>query len=167
MNQMDPQLSYTYKGLLDQSVPNPFYKYLTPTTFPGQLRNQQTVTVGSLLDPVSAVRQSRADLNTPGVGDHYQALQMRVQRQFSKGFSFLWTYNYNRETTQNFFNAPDQYANRFTYIDSSNPRHRMNIAGTYDLPVGKGRMLLSNPNPFVNAVLRRVVHKLDFHLQFG
>ncbi len=152
LNQMDPQLSYTNKGLLSQTVPNPFYNYLTPTTFPGQLRNQKTVTIGSLLTPYPQYG-SLGQLNTPGVGDHYQALQLRVQRQFSKGFSFLWTYNYNRETTQNFFNAPDQYANRFTFIDSNNPRHRMNIAGTYDLPFGKGRMLLSQAHPLVNAIL--------------
>ena len=151
MNMMDPQLSYTNKGLLDQSVPNPFYQYLTPTTFPGQLRNQQTVTAGSLLK-VYPQYGDLGQLNTPGVGDHYQALQLRVQRQFSKGLSFLWTYNYNRETTENFFNAPDQYANRFTFIDSNNSRHRMNIAGTYELPLGSGRTWMSNPNPIVNAI---------------
>jgi hypothetical protein len=152
LNQMNPQLSYTYKGLLDQSVANPFYNYLTPTTFPGQLRNQQTVTVGSLLTPYPQYG-SLGQINTPGRIDHYQALQMRVQRQFSKGLSFLWAYNYNRESSEEYFNAPDQYANRFTFIDSSNPRHRMNIAGTYELPIGKGHALLAKPNPVVNAVL--------------
>jgi len=152
LNQSDPQLSYTYKGLLSETVPNPFYQYLTPTTFPGQLRNQQTVTVGSLLK-IYPQYGDLQQLNTAGIGDHYQALQLRVQRRFSKGLGLLWAYNYNRETTQNWFNAPDQYANRFTFIDSNNPRHRMNIAGTYDLPFGKGRTFLSDANPIVNAIL--------------
>ena len=86
VNQSDPQLSYTYKGLLSESVPNPFYQYLTPTTFPGQLRNQKTVTVGSLLS-VYQQYGSLQQLNTPGVRDHYQALQLRVQRRFFKGLS--------------------------------------------------------------------------------
>ena len=152
LNQMDPQLSYTYKGLLSQSIANPFYQYLTPTTFPGQLRNQSTVTVGSLLTtyPQYGTLQQ---LNTPGVKDKYYALQIRLQRRFWNGLAILWAYNFSREAKQDWFNAPDQYANRFTYIDSNNPRHRMNVAGTYDLPFGKGRWLLSDANPLVNAIV--------------
>src|SRR5262249_42932545 len=51
VNLINPQLSYTYKSQLTQQVANPFYHYLTPTQFPGALRNQATVTVGSLLAP--------------------------------------------------------------------------------------------------------------------
>ena len=42
-NLMDPQLSYTNKTVLNQRVDNPFYNYLTPDKFPGQLRNQAQV----------------------------------------------------------------------------------------------------------------------------
>ena len=31
--------------------PNPFYNYLTPSQFPGGLRNQKTVTLWQLLRP--------------------------------------------------------------------------------------------------------------------
>ncbi|HEU0140188.1 MAG TPA: carboxypeptidase regulatory-like domain-containing protein, partial [Bryobacteraceae bacterium] len=70
----------------------------------------------------------------------------------ANGLGILWTYNYNRERTTDFFNDVDRYADDLTFIDSNNPRHRMNIAGTYDIPVGKGRPLLSQANPVLNAI---------------
>ena len=51
VNLADPNLGYTYKAQLSQNIPNPFYNYLTPDVFPGTLRNQATVTRGSLLRP--------------------------------------------------------------------------------------------------------------------
>ena len=51
VNLADPNLGYTYKAQLSQNIPNPFYNYLTPDVFPGALRNQATVTRGSLLRP--------------------------------------------------------------------------------------------------------------------
>lgn len=152
MNQMDPQLSYTYKGALDKSVPNPFYQYLTPNKFPGQLRYRQNVTVGTLLK-VYPQYGTLGQMSTDGVLNRYHALQLRVQRPFTKGFSILWAYNYNREKNYELFNAIDQYANNFSFIDSANPRHRMTIAGTYEMPFGKGKTFGSNVNKAVDLVL--------------
>jgi hypothetical protein len=78
---------------------------------------------------------------------------MRLQRQFSAGFSFLGAYNYNREKSHTFFNDLDQYTERFTYLDSNQPRHRFVNAVTYDFPFGKGRRFASNAHPVVNSIL--------------
>jgi hypothetical protein len=51
VNPADPNLSYIYKAQLSQNISNPFYNYLTPDLFPGALRNQATVSRGSLLAP--------------------------------------------------------------------------------------------------------------------
>jgi hypothetical protein len=152
LNMSDPQLGYTHQTALSRTVPNPFFQYLTPELFPGQLRNRASVTVGSLLNPYPHYGTLRQTL-TPGVNNRYQSVQLRVQRPFTSGSSLLWAYNYNREKNYEFFNADDQYADRFTYIDGFLPRHRMNVAGSYDLPFGKGRPHLSNLHPVVNGVL--------------
>jgi hypothetical protein len=89
----------------------------------------------------------------PGVRDRYRALQLRLQRSSASGYSFLWAYNYNRQRTEAFFNSDDQYAERFTFQPSANPRHRMTLAGSYELPVGKGRRYLAGLNRFANGVL--------------
>jgi len=152
MNQADPNLYYAIKSEWDRLVPNPFYQYLTPDKYPGALRNQRTVSVGSLLRPYphyGGLTQSYTD----GVLNRYRALQVRVQRSFSKGYSFLFAYNYNQEKDYNFFNDIDTYAERFTFLDSSNPRHRLSVAGSWDLPFGKGRQYLNNLHPVLNAIL--------------
>jgi hypothetical protein len=151
LNLADPNLSYTHKAALDRQVANPFYNYLTPDKFPGTLRYQRTVSVGRLLRPYPQYTDI-GQMLTPARRNRYQALQMRVQRPFAKGLSVLWTYNYNREKNEEFFNAIDQYSRKFMFIDSNNPRHRMNVAGTWDLPVGKGRALLAETHPVINGM---------------
>jgi hypothetical protein len=151
-NMSDPALSYTYKAELSRSIPNPFYQYLTPDKFPGQLRNRENVTVGSLLKPYPQY-ETLSRTQVPGKRDRYRALQLRLQRSSASGYTFLWAYNYNRQKTDEFFNTDDQYAERFSLIPSNNPRHRMTLAGTYELPFGRGRRFMAGVHPVVNGVL--------------
>lgn len=152
VNMSDPALSYQYQGALSATVSNPFYNYLTPQLFPGQLRNQKTVTVGSLLVPYPQYGTLTEDMMN-GIEDRYHSFQIRVQRTYSNGLSFLTGYNYQRERESAFFNADDQYANKLTMQPITNPRHRISIAGTYELPFGKGRAMMSNAPRFVDLLL--------------
>jgi hypothetical protein len=152
LNMVDPQLSYTYKSALDQKVANPFYQYLTPSLFPGQLRNQPQVSVSSLLRRYPQYG-SLTETFQPNFSEKYQALQMKAERPFSRGLTLTMAYNFNREKSDAYFNAPDQYANRLTMIPGSNPRHRMSFGGSYDLPIGKGRAYLPNLNRVANAII--------------
>ncbi|MCC6861759.1 MAG: TonB-dependent receptor [Bryobacterales bacterium] len=152
LNQSDPNLGYTYKTETARTVPNPFYNILTPETFPGSLRYQRTVSIGSLLRPYPHYTGLSEALE-PDRLNRYHSVQLRVQRRSNRGYSLLWAYAYNREYQQEFFNADDQYVELFTYIDSASPRHRMSLTGSYDLPFGKGRPFLANMNSVLNAVL--------------
>ena len=152
LNMSDPALSYQYQGALSATVANPFYNYLTPQLFPGQLRNQKTVAVGSLLVPYPQYGVLTQDMMN-GIEDRYHSFQLRLQRTFSNGLSFLSGYNYQRERESAFFNADDQYADKLTMQPITNPRHRISIAGTYQLPFGKGRLLMSNAPRIVDLLL--------------
>ncbi|MEB2359815.1 MAG: TonB-dependent receptor [Bryobacterales bacterium] len=152
VNMADPQLRYTHKAALDQKVPNPFYQYLTPQLFPGQLRNQPSVSVASLLRPYPQYG-SLTEIFQPNFSERYQALQMKVERPFSRGISLTAAYNYNREWTDGYFNDPDIYANKLTRIPAASPRHRMSAGVSYDLPFGRGRKFLSNLHPVLNAMI--------------
>ncbi|MBM3812113.1 MAG: carboxypeptidase regulatory-like domain-containing protein [Acidimicrobiia bacterium] len=152
MNLVDPNLIYTHKALLDQAVPNPFFGYLTPERFPGQLRNIRTVTRGSLLSPHPHYL-ALTQFNTAGVSNRYHALQMKLQRNFNSGLMFLVSYNFNRERSSTFFNDIDEFAQLFTYIQSNNPRHRIASAAVYEVPFGKGRRFAADMHPVANAVL--------------
>ncbi|HZT28398.1 MAG TPA: TonB-dependent receptor [Bryobacteraceae bacterium] len=152
LNQMDPNLAYTYKGLVDQSVPNPFYNLLPADKMPGTLRTQPTVSVRQLLTPYPQYG-ALTEYGWPGNTDHYYAVQMQAQRPMANGLTFLVAYNYSHETHGQFFNDIDLYANRLTMLDRMQPRHNIRIAGTWELPFGRGRRFLSNANPLVDAVL--------------
>jgi hypothetical protein len=52
-----------------------------------------------------------------------------------------------------FLDPLDNYLNRLTLLDSPNPHHRASIAGTYQLPFGKGRHFLTNAPRAVDTVL--------------
>lgn len=151
LNMVNPQLGYDYKTALSTAVNNPFFG-LPATVMPGQLRGQRTVPLSSLLRPYPQY----GDLTEgflPGVENRYKALQLRVQRRFASGYSLVWGYNYNRETTGDFFNAPDQFANKLTMIPGSLPRHRMTLGTTIDLPFGRKQRFGNNLHPVMNAIL--------------
>jgi hypothetical protein len=152
LNLADPALTYRFQAELSRSVANPFYQYLTPEKFPGQLRNRQNVTVGSLLVPYPQYG-SLTRLQQSGWRDRYKALQLRAQRSSARGYTFLWAYNYNRQRTDMFFNDLDQYANSATLQPSVNPRHRMTLAGTYELPFGHGKPLAGSVHPLINGAI--------------
>jgi hypothetical protein len=152
MNMADPNLGYTLKAQLSQNIANPFFNYLTPDVFPGNLRNPATVTRGSLLRPYPHY----GSLTLNGVGDwraRYQALQLRVQRSYAAGASFLMAYNYNQERGESYFNDIQQYVKQVFWLGSNNARHRLTLAGAYDLPVGKGKRLGSTMHPVLNAAV--------------
>ncbi|MBL8290999.1 MAG: carboxypeptidase regulatory-like domain-containing protein, partial [Bryobacterales bacterium] len=153
LNMANPDFGYTYKAQLSQNINNPFYNYLTPTQFPGTLRNARQVTRGSLLRPYPQY----GDITVNNVGGNwrsrYQALQLRVQRTYSAGASVLVAYNYNQERNEAFFNDIQQYADQVFWLGSNNARHRLTIAGTYDFPVGKGRAIGASMHPVANAII--------------
>jgi hypothetical protein len=151
LNMMDPQLSYTYKSALTVPVTNPFFGQ-PASLMPGQLRGQATVPLSSLLKPYpqyGALTQTFM----PGVENRYKAVQLRVQRRFAQGYSLVWGYNFNRESTGAFFNDPDQYANKLSMIPAASPRHRMTVGTTIDLPFGRGRRFGGQLHPVLNAIV--------------
>ncbi|MBI4873163.1 MAG: TonB-dependent receptor [Acidobacteria bacterium] len=152
LNLADPQLTYTHKGAVDQQVANPFYNYLTPDKFPGPLRNQRTVSVGSLLKPYPQYA-GLYDAFSPGKLERYHSFQTKVQRGFRGGYNFLFGYVYQYQKQYEWYDDIARFQRNFQYIDLPDPRHRVSAAGTYEFPFGKGRKFLSNAHPLVDAVL--------------
>lgn len=152
LNMVDPNLSYTYKTALQQNVANPFYNYLTSDVFPGPLRNQSQVSIGSLLKPYPQYGNIY-QVGTPGFKERYQSVTIQARRPFTNGFNLLFGYSYIRERTQGYFNDIDNYFDDPRFIESVNPRHRISGAGTYELPFGKGRKYMTSANRLVDGVL--------------
>ncbi len=152
INMADPNFIYNLKGEVHETVPNPFYNYLTPDKFPGALRYRAEIQVLDLLRTYPHYGDLRLDPANGGK-HRYSALQLRVQRAFANGMSVLWAYNYNQERVAWFQNDLAWYAFKPIWRDGENFRHRMVYAGTVDLPFGKGRALMSDMHPVLNAIL--------------
>jgi hypothetical protein len=159
LNQINPALQVQYQNQLNQQVANPFYHYLNQTVMPGPLYNQQTVTLGSLLVPYPQYG-GLYELGVLGAAERYHSLELKAQRAFSKGYNFLVTYVYIREKAQTngflnggVFNDQQWYSNTLTYQDSNQPHHRFNIAGTWQLPIGKGKALLGTVPKAADAIV--------------
>lgn len=83
----------------------------------------------------------------------YNAMQVQVEKRFTKGLSFLVSYNLSRmmsNTNSGFtsFAAADYNKNNQKAewtIDNNDQPNAINIAATYELPIGRGKPFLSNP----------------------
>ncbi|MCX6544594.1 MAG: TonB-dependent receptor [Acidobacteria bacterium] len=150
LNMMNPAFRYEQKTVLNTQVPNPFRNYLTVDKFPGSLRNTANVTLGSLLVPYPQYG-TITQTNTNGNLAKTHTFEMRLQRPFTKGLSFLASYAYNNEKSQQWF---DDIANYKVLTSGGKdgwewrpvadvPRHRFTAAVTWQLPIGKDRQFLT------------------------
>ncbi|MBZ5594279.1 MAG: carboxypeptidase-like regulatory domain-containing protein [Acidobacteriia bacterium] len=156
LNAVNPSILQKFASnysALSAAVANPFYHYLNTTTINGPYYNQATLPLSSLLVPYPQYGPLY-EIGACCSGEHYHQVQFKGQRAFSKGFNFLFTYVYTRESSQiNNFNDMTYYNNTFQWQDSNQPRHRMNIAGTYEFPFGKGRTYLSGASRALDAIV--------------
>jgi hypothetical protein len=87
-------------------------------------------------------------------------MELKAQKAFSNGYNFLVSYVYIREKAQTngfsngqIFNDLQAYNNDLVYQDSNQPRHRFNIASTWELPFGKGRTYMNTAPKVVDALV--------------
>ncbi len=152
INAADPRIGYANRAAMDVQVNNPFYNYLTPDLFAGQNRNRARVATKTLLRPYPQYGGIYEAFQS-NQSDRYQALQLKVQRPFQNGYNFLVGYNYRRERTTGYYDEVDAYLNKLTWLESSSPRHSASVAGTYEIPFGKGRQFLANIPRALDQVL--------------
>jgi hypothetical protein len=153
VNQIDPRIAYQYKDAINKTVPNPFYNFLTVDKFPGALRYQQQVSLTSLMRPYPQYGDLTVVDAIKGNDAKYYALQLRAQKNFSSGYSLLIGYNYHFERNQILYDDIATFLQNWTWQDSANPRHRLTGAGTWEIPIGKGRAFLSGSPRIVDAVI--------------
>ena len=126
----------------DTLVTNPFRgaPFLTPGS---GLANNQNVSAFSLLRPNPVL----GDLPvTRATGrSAYKALQAKVERRLSKGFSLLGSFSWSRNMTAGSFITPQIVSqDLFNQIDSSDRGIVTAITSVYALPFGRGKLLGKN-----------------------
>jgi hypothetical protein len=130
---------------LTTNVANPFAGLL-----PGEGLNGSTTQRQQLLRP----NPQFLDIQTwryDGYSD-YHALQSRVERRFTKGYTVLFAYTYSKFTDATYMlnfvdDAPYEAA-----ADADVP-HRFAFSGILELPFGRGKKWGSGANGLVNALI--------------
>jgi hypothetical protein len=161
LNMRDPAFTYEYGAALNQQVPNPFRNYLTPETFPGPLRNNATVALGSLLVPYPQYTTITETNVTAGRNMTTHSIDLRVQRPFTRGLSFLAAYAFLRERIENWLGDLELYevltSNgesgwEWQPVNPALPEHRFTSAITWQVPVGRERDYFSEMPVWLDAV---------------
>jgi len=102
-----------------------------------------------------------------GANTNYHSLQAEVNRRFAKGLSFTGAYTFVKALGDNAGPAPSGFAGETgggRVTNSYNRRgdrgdvyafrrHRALLNLVYELPFGKGRMMMSNANRMVDSIL--------------
>lgn len=153
LNMRDPAFTYEYGALLNTQVPNPFRNYLTPDVFPGSLRNNANIALGNLLVPYPQYGAITQTNTSAGRNLKTQSIDLRAQRPFRSGISFLVAYAFQRDRIENWLGDVEQYRVLQTNgeegwewqpANPALPEHRLTGAFTWELPFGQGRAYLSD-----------------------
>jgi hypothetical protein len=143
LNQIDPRPVYQFKDATNRAVPNPFFNFQTVDKFPGALRYQRNISLTSLMRAYPQYGNLNVIDGIKGGDMRYQSFQLRVNRRFDNGYSLLLGYNYSRQRDQVFFDDIASFTQQFTWQENNRPRHRISMAGTWEIPLGRGRRFLS------------------------
>ncbi len=157
LNQLAPQ--FMSRTDLQTRVANPFFG--TPAGV--GILSSATVTRAQLLRPFPQFGDVIM-LGASGGNSFYNALTVKAQKRLSKGFSLLAAYTFSKLLDNitgngNFF-APDNTSNvidaygrsRDYSLSSVDTPHRFTLSGTYELPFGRGRMLLARADGVIDRI---------------
>lgn len=153
INQVDPQIGYTYKEQTLAVIDNPFYNLLPVEKFPGALRYQPQVEASSLARPYPQYGDIMVTDGSEAGAMKYQALQVKVQKNYSRGLTVLIGYSYHVEKDQRYFDSIANYNKQLTWQNANTFRQRFSGAGTWDLPFGKGRAFMTSAPRLLDAVM--------------
>jgi hypothetical protein len=155
-NQLRPE--YMALGTaLQQLVPNPFFGIITTR---GALA-QPTVTRGQLLRPYPHF-QGIINFRPDSASSTYHALQVRVEKRFSRGFTLLAAYTNSKLLSDSdqvvtwigpAYGGMDNYNRRLDRaVAAQDMSQRLVVSYVYELPVGRGKRFGSGWPGWVQTV---------------
>jgi hypothetical protein len=150
---------------LNAAVPNPFYGVITDPR--ATQLNGRTVQQFRLLRPMPHFNGANVATSEPPIGDSsYHALQVKLDKRFSRGFSVLAHYTWGKMIdngshasgnvswlggSTSIQNIWDLDAERS--ISAHDVAHRVALSGIWQLPFGRDRMWGSSWNRVVDTAL--------------
>ena len=144
--------AYTLSG--NTAVSNPFKgnSYLQTSS---SLYTNSTVSAYSLLRPSALTNNggSLTDYQYIGKSTHY-ALQAKVVRRYKNGLGITYAFNWSKQFDQTGYNTTAEYSQKLIrQLSANDMRFTHVLTTTYDLPFGKGKLLLPKSNRAVDTII--------------
>ena len=151
INQLPPQYLTQYGSLLGDSYATEGPKLGIPLPYTNFLRDFPTATVSQALRPYPQYAGIFNNFDMNGSA-FYNAMQVQLEKRYSNGLSFLASYTLARtysNTNSGFTSFAQSSINKNNQasewsIDNNDQTHSISIAGTYELPFGKGRTFMNH-----------------------
>ena len=160
IDQLNPSY-FSLGSALTQNVPNPFYQK-------GGVGSVGTQTVPALQLLLPYPQYTSLSLSNSDAGSaRYYSVYIRAQRRFRNGLSLLTSYTWARSMdnllgvstagasqvaaqagAQNAYDLHGEWS-----LSTQDVPNRFTMAGTYELPFGKGKPFLQNANKFLNLIV--------------
>ncbi len=160
INQLDPKylaLGPTLGALVGSAAANAAGVYSPYPQFVSQFGG--SATVAQALLPYPQYSSIFNNFNDTGMS-LYNAMQIQVEKRYTNGLSFLVSYNLSKMMTNTgsgfssfasaSLNKNDLHAE--WSVDGNDQPEMVNIAATYELPIGPGKAFLTKKN-FINSIL--------------
>jgi hypothetical protein len=166
-----PERILQYSASVEQQLPSNAVLTVAYVGSQGRnlfLRSITNKITGVTMNPTtgagSAVREfgnqfAEIDLKTSGGTDHYNAMQITLNRRFAKGFSlgsqYVWSHSIGDTNGSNDARtAANNYSFAADYGDNqSDVRQSFNLSALYQLPFGAGQKFAGHSNSWTNALI--------------
>lgn len=148
-------------------VPNPLqYLFSGPNAVihePDSIYNSPTIQRRHLLVNSPQFASFNGPFNY-GASSSYQSLQVRFEKRYSNGFNLLGSYTFSRSLDNSSYGSDSWFGNATGVQDLTNlaaewsrggsdTPHRLVAAWTYELPLGRKKLLGANWNRLTDALL--------------
>ena len=144
---------------LDVRVPNPFYNIITTGNLSGP-----TIPYHRLLRPFPEFDAVSRNSQTPGGSSSYNAMLVKLQKQFSSGLMLISSYQWSKAIDNIAETEPSPGGAADGFRDSTNFRIERSIAAhdlphsfvtafVYELPIGRGKPIGGNMHWLANSVI--------------
>jgi hypothetical protein len=150
---------------LNANVPNPFFGVITDPLAVDM--NRATIQRFRLLRPMTQYNGASSGTAEPATANsYYHALQMKYEKRFAKGLTFLGHYTWSKmiddssvasgnvtwlggtTSLQNPFNRAAEKS-----LSAHDIPHRVVLSGAYQLPFGKGKLFGGGANRLLDAFI--------------
>jgi hypothetical protein len=162
---LDPQYWGLGRNALQAQVPNPFFGQITDPLAVNL--NRATVQRFRLLRPMTHFDGASAGTSEPPAGDsNYHAMQIKWEKRFSTGFTFLGHYVWSKMLddssvssgnltwlggTTSMQNPLDRRMEKS--LSAHDIAHRVVLTGAYELPFGRGKRIAGGSGRLLDAFI--------------